>query len=161
MNLSKTSLTVGKDMEWMDGSYCGDYRFWVTSHAPSFYSFSIANKNGNILALYTTVVERGDTGTYTYPYTEDGLISQEVSASDSHADNTRIKSHRRHKKFAEQVIFICGACWVRIYDVIKPGEYWPLHIALGYRKSFCLCAIYRKVYKCGVTSLRQKYRQMG
>ena len=70
------------------------FSFERSVHVPSFYSYSIANINGNALVPYTTVLERDNTGTYTYTYTDIDLVSQEVSASDAHADSTRIESYR-------------------------------------------------------------------
>ena len=80
------------------------------------------------------------------------LVSQVVSASDSHADSPRIESHRRQTKFAELWILIYGACWVRMSTAIKPGEGWPLHIALWHRMPF-VCALYTARYTSVVPPL--------
>ena len=63
------------------------------------------------------------------------------------------RMHRWQKKFVEQGILIHGACRVRMSAVIKPGEVWPLHIALGHRMAIA-CALYTARYTSVTSPLR-------
>ena len=82
-----------------------------------------------------------------------------VRTIDSHVAGSRFESPSRQ--------IICLARDLDIGNLLSqadacdhyPGRGWPPYNALGYLDGNVCCAVYREVYKCVITSQKQKYRQ--